>query len=256
MPDTRVLDRLDALFAPLARLLVAQGVAFPDLAERLKGHYVRAATAQAEGKPTDSRLSVLTGLQRRDVARLKGFAAKPPRPSPLTRLVALWSSDPDYAPDGASRALPRHGPAPSFEALAKRIRKDVHPRALLDTLLEAGTAALSEDGQTVHLRQTAYVPAPGSEAQLGYLAVNVGDHLATAADNLSGQPPRFERALHYRGLTEAQARALAKEFEAGQTALLETLNRKAHAMKQDAPEGANARIRAGGYLRLTEENGG
>ena len=64
-------ELLDTLLAPFARLLVARGVLFPDLSERLKAHYVEAAKGLTQGKLTDSRLSVLTGLQRRDIARLK-----------------------------------------------------------------------------------------------------------------------------------------------------------------------------------------
>ena len=35
----------------------------------------------------------------------------------------------------APRALPRVGPAPSFESLAQEVTRDVHPRALLEELL-------------------------------------------------------------------------------------------------------------------------
>jgi len=42
--------------------------------------------------------------------------------------------------------LPRSGPGPSFESLTQGVRHDVHPRTLLDTLLAAGTVALSDDG--------------------------------------------------------------------------------------------------------------
>ena len=57
-----MLQTLDHILAPLARLLVARGIPFGDLTERLKGHYVQAASEQSDGKITDSRLSVMTGL--------------------------------------------------------------------------------------------------------------------------------------------------------------------------------------------------
>lgn len=247
-------DRLDHLLAPLCRLLVARGVAFADLAERLKGHYVQAADAQAQaegGKSTDSRLSVLTGLQRREVARLRGFEVKPAKPNPLSRLVALWQSDPAYA----GRALPRTGPAPSFEALALEVRKDIHPRTMLDTLLATSTATLSNDDTHVHLVETAYLPLSGSEDQLDYLATNVGDHLDAAASNVLGaSPPHFERAVHYSGLTDDQVAALAKQFHEGQMALLQQLNAKAAQMKSGNDSTASARFRAGGYVFTQTED--
>jgi hypothetical protein len=174
------------------------GYPFGDLTERLKGHYVQAASEQSDGKITDSRLSVMTGLQRRDIARLRAFEHKAPKPNPLTRLVALWQAHPDYSHKGKAKPLPRTGDAPSFESLAREVRQDVHPRAMLDTLFAAGTVKLDQD--TVALAQTAYVPLAGSEEQLDYLAENVGDHLAAAAENVLGPHPRhFERAAHYTG---------------------------------------------------------
>ena len=241
-------DLLDELLAPLCRLLVAQGVAFPDLSERLKGHYVRAALDLAEGKTTDSRLSVMTGLQRRDIARLREFESKPARPNHLSRLVALWQSDPEYSQNGKARALPRTGDAPSFETLASAVRKDVHPRTMLDTLVAAGTVQISA-GDIVSLQKTAYLPLGGSEDQLQYLAQNVGDHLAAASANVLGaDPPFFERALHYSNLSEAQVADLRQLFQSGQMTLLETMNAKAATMKRTGDAAGEIRFRAGGYF--------
>jgi hypothetical protein len=249
-----MLNALDHLLAPLCRLLVARGVTFAELTERMKGHYVKAAQQLADGKTTDSRLSVMTGLQRREVARLRGFETKPLKPNHLTRLVALWQADPDYSNEGKALPLPRTGPAPSFETLAMGLRRDVHPRTMLDTLEAAGTIRLSDDGQTVYLRETAYLPMSGSEEQLDYLAGNTGDHLAAAAENVLGRtPPFFERAVHYSGLTDDQARTLAKRFHSGQMALLEELNREAERMKKTNTSGAVTRFRAGGYVYTQTE---
>ena len=252
-------DRLDHLLSPLCRLLVAQGVGFSELAERLKGHYVQAAQNQAEaeeGKTTDSRLSVMTGLQRREVARLRSFEAKPAKPNHLSRLVALWQVDPKYSRAGMANPLPRTGAEPSFESLAFDVRKDIHPRTMLDTLLATGTVRLSDDEQTVHLIETAYLPLSGSEDQLDYLTANVGDHLAAATSNVLGQsPPFFERAVHHGGLTEAQVATLANQFHAGQMRLLEELNAKAAEMKTSKSSDATSRFRAGGYVYTTDEAG-
>jgi len=240
---------LDHLLSPLCRLMVARGVGFAEFAERLKGHYVQAALALAEGKTTDSRLSVMTGLQRREIARLREFQPKPAKPNHLSRLVALWQSEPEYARSGAPLPLPRTGPAPSFEALALMVRKDVHPRTMLDTLETTGTIRLDEDGQTVHLIETAYLPLGGSEDQLEYLDLNVGDHLAAASENvLCAEPPFFERAVHYSGLSDEQVAELSAKFHARQMALLEEMNAEAAKMKTSKAGQGKMRLRAGGYF--------
>lgn len=243
MPKT-----FDSLLAALARLMIARGVPFFELSERLKGHYIRAAQDQSVGKITDSRLSVMTGLQRRDIARLRAFEAKPARSNPLSRLVALWQSQAEYCGENGPKPLPRNGPAPSFESLARDVRQDVHPRTMLDTLEAAGTVAIGADGYVV-LKQKAYVPLGGSDEQLAYLSDNTGDHILAACENVQGtSPSHFERAVHYTGLTPKQVATLASEFEAGQMALLTDINAKASAMKANAPEGANQRFRAGAYF--------
>ncbi len=253
-----MLPALDHILAPLARLLVARGVVFQDFVERMKGHYVQAAAEQSaeqsDGKITDSRLSVMTGLQRRDIARLRAFEHKAPKPNPLTRLVALWQVHDDYSKDGKALPLPRTGEAPSFESLAREVRQDVHPRALLDTLFAAGTVRLCKD--TVELVESAYVPLAGTEEQLDYLASNVGDHLAAATENVLAPHPRhFERAAHYTGLTAAQVETLHCKYEAGQMALLRDIAQEAEALKATNPSSATARFRAGGYYFATTDTG-
>lgn len=244
----------DALFAPIARLLVARGVLFPALAERMKAHYVQAALEAGGGKTTDSRVSVQTGLQRRDVARLRGEAVKDRRPNHLSRLVALWQTDPAYrAPDGPM-TLPRTGPAPSFEALALMVRRDVHARTMLDALIAAGTVALSEDGQVVRLLQTSYQPLAGSDDQLAYLSRNLGDHLSAAFENVQGrQPPHFERAVHYTGLTGEQVQELATLFATREMALFQEISQTAAAMKRANATPGRWRFRAGGFFYQVED---
>ncbi|WP_090218733.1 DUF6502 family protein [Litoreibacter janthinus] len=238
-----MLDLLDALLAPFARLMVALGVPFADLAERLKAHYVEAARKACDGKPTDSRLSVMTGLQRRDIARLRDFHPNEPRLTHLSRLVSLWQTEDEYA----GKPLTKSGPTPSFEALAWEVRRDVHPRTMLDTLLAAGTVAV--EGETVTLLESSYQPLAGSEDQMAYLARNMGDHLSAATTNItSDTPPFFERAVHYAALAPDQVQALELSFREGQAKLLEQLNKDAAAMKALPSEVAPVRFRAGGYF--------
>lgn len=242
----------DALFAPIARLLVARGLPFPDLVERMKLHYIRAALAQSGDRATDSRVSVLTGLQRRDVVRLRGEDVKDRRPNHLARLVALWQTGPDWSKDGQPLPLARSGPGQSFEALAQAVRRDVHPRTMLDMLIAAGTVSLEEDGQQVRLLQPSYQPLAGSDDQLAYLSRNLGDHAQAAAENVQGAtPPHFERAVHYSGLTEAQITALSERFATGEMALLQELSQTAARMKAENTQPGPLRFRAGGYFYRT-----
>ena len=249
-----IMQIFDALFAPIARLLVARGVLFPDLVERMKAHYVAAALAESGAKTTDSRVSVLTGLQRRDVARLRGEDVRDQRPNHLSRLVALWQTGPEWSKDGHAQPLPRSGAAQSFDSLALAVRRDVHARSVLDALVSAGTVTVSDDGQVVTLRQESYQPLAGSTDQLEYLSRNLGDHAQAAFENVQGREfPHFERAVHYSGLTEAQVAALAARFSAAEMALFREISQTAAEMKRGNAAPGKMRFRAGGYFYRTED---
>lgn len=151
---------LEFILRPLERLAIAKGMRFADVSERLCRAFVDAAVDIAGENATASNLSLMTGLQRRNVSNLLNTDRQPdiPQPDPLSRLVSLWLADFDGA------RLPQHGSEPSFDALARKIRKDVHPRTLLDRLVASGTADV--DGDVVHLLKKAYVPLEGSDEQI------------------------------------------------------------------------------------------
>ena len=250
-----MIESLDRLLAPFARLMVARGIQFPELVERLKAHYVEAAKGMPDGKLTDSRLAVLTGLQRRDIARLRALPAPVPRIHHLARLLALWQNEPAFA----GRDLPKNGPTPSFEALAQIVRKDIHPRTMLDTLEAAGAVSIDQATQHVRLLQESYQPLSGSEDQLAYLTQNLGDHFDAATENVMGQDPKhFERAVHYTGLTDDHVVTLKKIHDVEQMALLKRLSARAAEMKKEVenqpPDQGQTRFRAGGYFYEKREN--
>ena len=190
------------VLAPLARLAVERGVAYPLIDELLRGAFVEAARAAHPDRAAQrgtSRLSAATGLTRREVTRLLQPAppAEPRRRSPATEIFTRWLTDPQWRGNGnAPRPLLRQGPAPSFESLAQSVTRDVHPRTLLEELLRLGLAEVAETSDTVHLLRETFVPS-GDEARLfGFLGANVGDHLSAAVANvLSPAPRHLEQAL-------------------------------------------------------------
>ena len=195
-----LLQAMRHLMGPLATLAIARGVPFVTLEDMLKTAFIEAAGNAHPTLPAHrkvSRISTVTGLTRREVARLTQPKAEPPAPrrSPATRVFTRWLADPALrTPLGAVMALPRQGPAPSFESLAQSVSRDVHPRSLLDELCRLGLARVEAD--TVHAERESVVPRGDSERLLGLLGHNVGDHLRAAVANvLSESPPHLEQAV-------------------------------------------------------------
>ena len=254
---------VDRVLRPLVRLAIAHGLKFRDLSEWLKIAYVSGAERWADAKgtrATDSRVAMLTGLQRKDIKAIRAQdrpAVRPPLAGPLPRLIRAWRNDAPFTlPDGGPAVLARSGDEASFEALAATISTDLHPRSLLDELVRLDLVAVTEDG--VELLAEAYLPGQGEDASLSYLGANLGDHAETAVANVLGEtdPLHFERAAHFNRLTPAalaEVEALARRL---QQETLEKIAARAAAL-QKAGRGnpaATGRFRCGAYVySVTDE---
>jgi hypothetical protein len=237
------------LLRPLVRLFVARGITFPALTTLLRELYVNVAEydfALPGKEQTDSRVSLLTGIHRKEVSRLRGAGAPvgvvPSAVSRTSRIIARWLADPRFT-DANGQPLPLarlgEGDAPSFETLVAAVTRDLRPRAVLDEWLDRGLVISDAEGRIV-LTEAAYVPKGGDESNLYYFGRNLHDHIAASVANITGPTPRFlERAVHYDGLSrdlaerlEARAREIAMEA-------LQQANREAHAACETDPGGSH-----------------
>lgn len=259
-PSPVLVRALKQVLRPLVRLLLAKGVTYPYLANLLKTIYVDVAAHDfpLEGKrQTDSRLSLLTGVHRKDVRRLMSQ----PRESVLppanisfgARLVARWCGETDYL-DEAGRPrplarLPAADGGPSFERLVADESKDIRARAVLDEWLRLGLAEVDAEDQ-VCLRTSAFVPEKGVEEKLFYFGRNLHDHLAAASHNVLGQqPPFLERGVYSGALNQASVDELAKLAEQMGMDALRTLNRRARELRvASAAAAPNQRMNFGIYF--------
>ncbi|MCG3188228.1 MAG: hypothetical protein LKCHEGNO_00146 [Burkholderiaceae bacterium] len=204
-----------SMLVPLARWLVHNGVPYGSFASALKSVFVEAARqelAAAGGKLTDSAMSVLSGVHRRDI-RDMGEAplvqARPKAPSVASQVFTRWLTD-AHLRDGADRpmALPKSGAAPSFDALARQVSSDVHPRTLLAEMQRLGLVQV--DAESVRLIAPAFVPQQGFDEMVELFAANAADHLAAAAHNLRGdRGDKFlEQSVFASGLSPRSTQAL------------------------------------------------
>ena len=261
MHDGALARAIAHLLGPLARLAVSRGLTFPVVRELLKQAFVQAARqAQPGGSSRDiSRVATAAGLTRREVTRLS--LDQPPaladRPSPATQLFTRWQADRrlrDRA--GKPKVLPRQGRAPSFEALAQSITRDVHPRSLLDELIRLGLARHAADSDTVQLLEQAFVPRDDHARMVGFLGQNVGDHLAASVANVLGDERKhFEQAVFADELSDesiAKAKKLVNaQWRALMAALVPELDELVQAdrvrAERDGTHRADRRLRIGLY---------
>ncbi|RZL03102.1 MAG: hypothetical protein EOP36_06140 [Rubrivivax sp.] len=223
-PSNAIPSAISRLLLPLARLAVSQGVPFSVAEAALKQAFVDAAREALvdAGLPEHrlvSRISTSTGLNRREVTRLTQaelHQAKPAAVSLAGEVFTRWLTDKALRNrQGQAKPLPRMGPAPSFEALARSVTQDVHPRSLLDELCRLGLAQLDQEHDTVSLLREAFVPGSDQQHMLAFLADNVGDHLSGAVANVRGQGPHFDQAVFADELS-GESLALVRQFVSGQ----------------------------------------
>lgn len=236
---------LRRLLRPLVRLLIRRGVTFPVLAELLRTLYVEVATRDLLATPrerTDSRISVLTGVHRKEIRRLRTQETQdgpvPVRVTLGSQLIARWLASPGYAdargePLALARVAGAPG-APSFETLVRAVTSDVRPRAVLEDWLGQGVVTL-DAADRVRLCRSAYIPPRGSAEQMFYFARNLHDHIAAAAANVlaEGEAPFLERAVHYDRLSPAAAERLEALARGEARALLVSINRAAQALAEE-----------------------
>ncbi len=253
---------------PLVRLLIQAGITFPILADLLRTLYIDVAArdlSPGERARTDSRMSLLTGIHRKELRRQRVTADDAPEPAILTlnsQIIGRWLGDPAYAAaDGRPRPLPRIGPAPSFESLVGSVTRDLRSRAVLDEWLAQGTAMLDADDQ-VRLQTPAYLPRADGDARLFYFARNLHDHIAAASANVAaaGAAPFLDRSVHYDGLDPAAAAALESEAREAANRLLLDVNRTALAIADESDKriaaqgpGPTRRVNFGIYVYMADE---
>lgn len=175
------------LLKPLVRILLRNGIAYAEFTELAKRTYVEVAHQDfaVEGrKQSSSRVALLTGIHRHDVAKL--LKSSPELDAHLVmhnrsaRLISAWQTDDDFSTDGVAKPLSLGA---EFPLLVSRHGGDVTMRSVLDELLRTGTVRSEND--VVTLLVEAFAPENSLEDLLYIFGDSAADLLETMDHNLS-----------------------------------------------------------------------
>ncbi len=223
------------LLRPLVRVLLSNGFSFKSFVELARRTYVDVAMSELAipgKKQTASRVSILTGLTRKEVQRiLKKDAALETttgeRYNRAARVITGWVRDSQFTDAGGEPAvLPVEDATKGFNTLVRRYSGDMPARAVLDELLRVGAVERASDGR-IRLLARAYVPRASQLDKLGILGTDVADLIHTIDHNLekSSSDPRFQRKVMYdnlpkevieefRALSAKQSQQLLEQLDA------------------------------------------
>lgn len=201
MPDTYLekseiaIKYVSKVMEPLALWLIRSGVGYKDFNSNLKRIFYKQSLNESQRlgvKVTDSSLSLLAGLNRRDVTFFKDAPISDPIIQTLStssRVITLWIQK------KWDKKIAFSGNINSFEALAKEVSQDTHPRTILSDLQRLGL--VTEIGNTVILLSDSFTPSNSLSKCQSLLSISVTDHLNSGLVNIFEEKNSYlEQNLH------------------------------------------------------------
>lgn len=196
--EARVLTVLEvarAVFQPLAKLLIENGVSSPEAEALYRAvciHEAAAVHRTGQGKANVSLVSLLTGIDRGDVGHIlkhppQSQSETETRRHRVNRVLAAWHSDRRFLrSDGLPLELssdPTAIGAKSFWRLVKAHAPGVYPGLVLAELKRVG--AVEEANGTVRVRRREYQVARQDAEGLSEIGARVRDLIETMRQNLT-----------------------------------------------------------------------
>ena len=256
-PTPALVRAVRQMLRPLVGLLIDHGLTYNWLSKLLKVIFVDVAEDEFKldnKEQTDSRISLLTGVNRKEVRRIRGEnkeAFEPPSSIFIgAQLVAIWTTEERFTEkNGAPAALPRlssterRSDLGSFEELVELVSKDIRPRAILDEWLRLGAVSLNHNDM-VCLEIDAFIPNQGFDEKAFYLGRNVHDHMAAARANVQNEVPPFtERGVYYDYLSQQSVAKLNKLSKKRGMELLKEINGEARKLQMADKKSKTAKER-------------
>ena len=264
------LEHALSMIEPLACWLIRSGVGYTEFATALKTVFFDEANKEAQRigqKPTDSAISLLAGMHRKDINALRLAKEQNVPKHRLVRKSISMSSQVlgRWLAKEWPHSIPVQDAPISFDTLVRAISNDKHPRSVLQELERLGAVRVEND--QVHLLKQAFIPKASTLEAHDIFAANIADHLAAGVHNLtqanandgantSGNETQFiEQSVFADELTEASTQKLRQlSAQAWQQIMRDILEQAILLNEQDAdqPE-ATHRFRVGLYAYATED---
>ena len=160
-----------------------------------------------------SRLSVITGLHRRDADRIfRDREAKPARAVPIAeRVINQWRNNKRFlTASGKPRVLSHKGQDNEFKELIEAVSTHLSPGTVLFELERAGAIEQTKNG--VKLLTSVYVPRKQPEESLELIASDAEDLIQASLDNLEAQDkfPNYQVLVYYDNIDDQDLSSIRK----------------------------------------------
>jgi len=192
---------------PLVRILFRAGIRYDEFIELIRGIYVEVTIRDSSAigkKITTGRISILSGVARRDVERLVASNdwLQVPKPTDVAALAAVlhrWHTDSTFlGPYGVPLELPLYGQAGrNFTELVRGCPILIDPINAYEQLLSAGMIVKSGETHVKVLFRTYLSPQPMSAEMLEQFGSAIRNLASTIDHNMTPaqKTKRIERSV-------------------------------------------------------------
>lgn len=235
------------MLVPLASLLLELGIGIGEFLSVAKLAYVRAARSQARDatgamlRPNATRIAVVTGLTRKDVASILAGGDDQPAVSNrgrhrAERVLYGWWNDSEFQDEfGRPAVLPEQGPERSFATLCERYSGDPRFSAILEELIRVQAVKQSADGRIAALSRT-YATVRWDPDGVLELGEELAEHCQTLLHNLRNPTrPRIARRIFNARLDPRYAPMLIRDLEQQLTIFAESVDDAVNATQYTVP---------------------
>lgn len=175
------------MLKPILRFCLRNSIRAREILEAVRGALIELSLEELEKKgekATLSRISVMTGLNRRDVTRILRQGVKIDNQSNLvTRVLGQWEQDLRFAsPAHKPKVLSYKGDKSEFKKLVKSISKDINPATMLYELKRMGAVEESKEG--IRLVKSVNYFQQSPEKGLGLLSRDMNTFVEAVEENL------------------------------------------------------------------------
>lgn len=279
-----VIASIRSLMKPIILLLLRNGVTYKEFAALCKSIFVEAAAEEfgIRGRPTNiSRISVLTGIDRKEVKRLKDSLlsnetaeASARSRDRFTRILSAWHQNSDYIDaQGGPKILDVQGEKGSFTSLIRSYGGDIPVQAILKEMVRLNLVKL-ENSKAIVLQRD-YFPAQSDPEALLRASSVIAELSETLYHNLYIADPdrpglkkilRFERRASNNFMDVKHKKAFYKKLDEEGQAFLENIDSwmsererslSPPTLNNENEDNADFRFSVGvfGFDRETKQNG-
>lgn len=189
-------------FRPFAVLCLRFGIRHREVSEILKASFLDAARDELKANDllvNTSKLSVMTGLQRKDILKIESSGSGERRAANLLlNVIGAWRVDRKFCEKkGCPRDLAYEGATSEFADLVTSVSKDLNPYTVLFELERVGAVTRSEG--KLQLNVEAFIPKGSPEEGLAIIAHDIENLLFAGEENIlrDQNPPNLHATTRY-----------------------------------------------------------